>query len=103
MTNFDSTSTFTNANKGDTMAQSDIATADVKADTLDLEAFSIEVMCACDTFDIEYVDHVEAALLLREEEPAVFDSIRKGNGWVPAPVVEVKLDTKTGLVMCAGE
>ena len=103
MTNFDSTSTLTNANTGDTMAPSDVNTTDVKVDTLDLEAFSIEVMIACDSHDIEYVDHVEAAQLLREEEPAVFDAIRKGNGWVPAPVVEVKLDTKTGLVMCAGE
>lgn len=97
------TSTITNANKGDNMTTSDVNTTDVKVDTLDLEAFSIEVMIACDSYDIEYDDHVEAAKELRKEEPAVFDIIRKGHGWVPAPVVEVKLDTKTGLVMCAGE
>ena len=96
MTNFVSTSSTSATNLEVTMA-------DDTQQELDLESFSIEVMIACDEHDIDYADHVEAAHLLRKEEPAVFDSIRKGNGWEPAPTVEVKLDTKTGLVLCAGE
>lgn len=97
MTNFDSTSS--TLSHADNM-EVKMATQETE---IDLESFSIEVMIACDTHEIDYADHVEAAQQLRKEEPAVFDSIRKGNGWVPAPTVEIKLDTKSGLVLCSGE